>query len=114
MTNIDFAKLEEKLKEVFAKACSDKLNELKESFKDSGFGYGCCGGAYIVFKDKRNSFCKQLRAYNRALKSFDDYSLDYGTCGRQEAEVKEAGVRQVANYLNANFDCNARVRTYID
>ena len=112
--NIDFAKLEEKLKEVFTKACQDKLNELKESVEDNGFGYGFCGGAYIVFKDKRNSFCKQLRAYNRALKSFDDYSLDYGTCGRQEAEVKEAGVRKVVDYLNANFDCNARVRTYID
>lgn len=127
-TIYDFSKIEEEANKLAKKATEKQLKLLQEAgpayeILDSNERVvdqmlDLCGGSYIEFKDKRNSFYKQYKKYileTRKLPGWADVnSFSYVSSGRQEYSVNKAAAEAVYEYLTTNFDVNIKLKSYID
>ena len=124
----DFSKIEEEANKLAKEAAEKQLKLLQEAGPAYEILDGnervvdrlldLCGGSYIEFKDKRNSFYKQYKKYileNKQLPSWTDIdSFRYASSGCQEYSVNKAAAEAVYEYLTTNFDVNIKLKSYID
>lgn len=124
----DFSKIEEEANKLAKEASEKQLKLLQEAGPAYEILDGnervvdrlldLCGGSYIEFKDKRNSFYKQYKKYileTKKLPSWADVnSFSYVSSGRQEYSVNKAAAEAVYEYLTTNFDVNIKLKSYID
>lgn len=118
---IDFETLENELHNIFSNAAKAELERLrKEGPKYMVGGYemlDVCGNSFVKFRDGRSSFCRQLKAFNKARDEenfLDGLGLHYGSSGRQEYSVNKAGCQAVVDYLRENFKVKCYAHSYID
>jgi len=121
----DFSKIEEEANKVAKEAAEKQLKLLQEAGPAYEILDGnervvdrlldLCGGSYIEFKDKRNSFYKQYKKYileNKQLAKWADISsFSYASSGCQEYSVNKVAAEAVYKYLTANFDVNIEVKS---
>lgn len=122
MTKFNFNEIEKKCAEIFHSAAKAELERLQAEGPKYKVGdtylLDLCGGALLTFKDKRSSFCRELKKFNKKKYGnaffLEGYYIEYGSTGRQEYSVNRAAVQAVSDFINKEYGANSKVRSFLD